>query len=224
MTKHIGLIGGIGPAATIVYYRELVRLFALAGKPLALTIDHADIGALVANLEADRAEAQAAIFAHHTVALKAAGCNLVAVTSIGGHFCRREFDAISQLPTIDSVPAIGAHLAAAGIERVGVLGTSAVMRSRLYGLPGVEVIAPEGDTATRVDADYKAMAQAGIALVEQRERLIAAGAGLLTRGAEAVLLGGTDLSLVFDGSEVGYPVIDGAVVHAEAIARVALSG
>lgn len=222
MTKHIGLIGGIGPAATVVYYRALVRLFAVAGKSLALTIDHADIVALVANLEAGQAEAQAAIFAHHAAALKAAGCDFVAVTSIGGHFCRREFDAVSPIPAIDAVPAIGAHLASAGIERIGVLGTSAVMRSRLYGLPGVEVIAPEGDTASRVDVDYKALAQAGIASAEQRDRLVTAGAGLLARGAEAVLLGGTDLSLAFDGVEARYPVIDSAVVHAEAIARVAL--
>ncbi len=224
MTKHIGLIGGIGPAATVVYYRALVRLFAAAKTPLALTIDHADSGVLVSNLNANRAEAQATIFAHHAAALKAAGCDIVAVTSIGGHFCRREFDAVSPLPTVDVAPAIGAYLVANGISRIGVLGTSVVMRSRLYGITGVEVITPEGDTADLVDADYKALAQAGAASTDQHERLVAAGARLIARSAEAVLLGGTDLSLVFDRGGARYPVIDGAVVHAEAIAKVALNG
>lgn len=224
VTKHIGLIGGIGPAATVVYYRAIVRVFAAVKTPLALTIDHADSGVLVSNLNANRADAQATIFAHHAAALKAAGCDIVAVTSIGGHFCRREFDAISPLPAVDAAPAIGEYLVTAGIGRIGVLGTSVVMRSRLYGIPGVEVITPEGDTADRVDTDYKALAQAGAASADQHERLVAAGAGLMARGAEAVLLGGTDLSVVFDRGEVGYPVIDGAVVHAEAIARVALNG
>ena len=224
MTKHVGLIGGIGPAATVVYYRVIVRVFAAAEESLALTMDHADIGALVKNLQAGRADEQASVFARHATALKAAGCDLVAVTSLGGHFCRREFEAVSPLPTIDAVPAIGAHLVAAGVGRIGVLGTSVVMRSRLYGVSGVEVISPEGDMADRVDADYKAMAQAGAASADQHERLVAAGMGLMARGAEAVMLGGTDLSLVFDRDDVGYPVIDGAVVHAEAIARTALNG
>lgn len=143
---------------------------------------------------------------------------------MGGHFCRRERDGLSVLPVVDAVAALGAHLAAAGFARVGVLGTGTVMASRLYGLPGVEVIAPEGGEAARVDADYKALALAGAATAEGRDRLVAAGAGLMARGAEAVLLGGTDLSLAFDGVEAGYPVIDSAEVHAAAIAMRAMEG
>ena len=122
MGKHIGLIGGIGPAATVVYYRTLVRLHAAASQPLALTIAHADLGTLSANLEAGRAHAQAALFARHVALLRAGGCDLVAVTSMGGHFCRRELDALSVLPVIDAVAALGAHVAAAGIARIGVFG------------------------------------------------------------------------------------------------------
>ena len=224
MARHIGLIGGIGPAATVFYYRALLRLHAAAGRWLALTIAHADLGELVANLEAGRAEAQAAVFARHAEALKAGGCALVAVTSIGGHFCRREFEGQSVLPTVDAVAALGAHFARLGLRRVGVLGTSAVMGSRLYGVHGAEVLAPEGEVLAQVDADYKAVARAGAATAEQRGRLVAAGAGLIVRGAEAVLLGGTDLPLAFDGAEPGYPVIDGAQVHAAAIARTAMDG
>lgn len=224
MTKHIGLIGGIGPAATFVYYRTLVRLFAEAGQPLALTIDHADLAVLAGNLRAGRAAEQAAIFAGHAAALRAAGCDLVAVTALGGHFCRAAFEVISPLPPVDAVPAIGTYLTEAGIARVGVLGTATVMVSRLYGVAGIEVIAPVGAEAEAVDADYTALARAGFATAEQRARLAAAGAELMARGAAAVLLGGTDLSLAFDGADAGYPVIDGAVVHAEAIARAALNG
>ena len=224
MGKHIRLIGGIGPAATVVYYRTLVRLHAAAGQPLALTIAHADLGTLIANLEAGRAEAQAVIFARHVALLRAGGCDLVAVTSMGGHFCRRELDGLSVLPVVDAVTALGESFAAAGLARIGVLGTRTVMASRLYGLAGVTVIAPDGDAAARVDADYKALALAGAATAEQGDRFAAAGAALMARGAEAVLLGGTDLSLAFDDMETGYPVVDSAVVHAGAIARVAMEG
>ena len=60
---HIGLIGGTGPAATIVYYRALVRLYANAKRRLDLTIANADAREVVDNLEAGNPMAQAAVFA-----------------------------------------------------------------------------------------------------------------------------------------------------------------
>ena len=48
---HIGLIGGIGPAATAFYYQRIVQLFALAAVPLDLTIAHTDLASLMANMK-----------------------------------------------------------------------------------------------------------------------------------------------------------------------------
>ena len=53
-------------------------------------------------------------------------------------------------------------------------------------------------------------------------RLFAAAQRLVDRGAQTVLLGGTDLNVVFDGSEP-VPVIDSAEVHVQAIVREALA-
>jgi hypothetical protein len=47
---HIGLIGGIGPAATEFYYRNLVRAHDAANCVLDLTIVHADVRALIKNM------------------------------------------------------------------------------------------------------------------------------------------------------------------------------
>jgi aspartate racemase len=47
---HIGLVGGIGPAATDFYYRRLVAAFASKKAPLELTIAHADTPTLLKNL------------------------------------------------------------------------------------------------------------------------------------------------------------------------------
>ena len=51
---HIGLIGGIGPAATLVYYQRLCAEMAARGARLELTIVQADINELIANNLADR--------------------------------------------------------------------------------------------------------------------------------------------------------------------------
>ena len=100
---HIGLIGGIGPAATDFYYRRLIRVFAHRRSPLELTVAHADTPTLIDNLSKNQATAQARIFASLTERLAAAGAGCVAVTSIAGHFCRKEFEALSPLPVIDMI-------------------------------------------------------------------------------------------------------------------------
>ena len=53
---RIGLIGGIGPAATELYYRGLVARHAAAAKPMELTIVHADVGEFSRNAAAGDAQ------------------------------------------------------------------------------------------------------------------------------------------------------------------------
>ena len=220
---HIGLIGGIGPAATETYYRALVRLHAAAGRRLPLTIVNADAREMIANLEAGNARAQAEIFAGYVEQLRAGGCEAVAVTSMGGHFCIKELEAISTLPVINAIPALDAYFTSHGIARVGVLGTRAVMESKLYGITSVEVVIPAPEEISAAHAAYTAMAIAGAATDDQRRYFRSAGLGLYReQGAEVIVLGGTDLSLAFDGENPGYPIVDTALVHAEAIARASM--
>ena len=220
---HVGLIGGIGPAATEYYDRALVRLYAKAGKRLELTIANADARELVQNLEAGESTAQAAIFAGYIDRLKAGGCAAVALTSIGAHFCIKDLARISSLPLINGLTALEEYLSTRGIERVGVLGTRAVMDSGLYGLPNVEVISIPADELRAAHAHYIAMAVSGRATEEQRDFFEKAARQLIdVHGAKAVVLGGTDLYLAFDKPDYPYRLVDCAQVHAEAIARVGL--
>ena len=221
---HIGLIGGIGPAATEVYYRALVRTHAAAGRRLSLTIVHADLREMAGNLEAGRAAEQAAIFAGHIDQLRAGGCEAAAVTSMGGHFCIAELAAISTLPLINAISALDSYLAALGVARVGVLGTRLVMESKLYGLGSVEVVAPPPDELATLHAAYVALAMAGVATPDQCAIFHEAAIKLHQRqGAQVVVLGGTDLSVAFVDADLGFPIVDSALVHAAAIARAAMA-
>src|SRR5215510_15267567 len=142
---HIGLIGGIGPAATEFYYRNLVRGHAAADRALELTIVHADMRDLVRNISDNAPGKQAEIFLRLTRRIQAAGADAVAVTSIAGHFCIRELEALSPLPVINAIPEIEAALVIRGLRRVGLLGARVVMQSRIYGGVSVaEVGLPQG--------------------------------------------------------------------------------
>lgn len=221
---HIGLIGGIGPAATVFYYRGLVDAYATEERPLDLTIVQADGREFVANLNAGDARRQAEIFCQLIDRLAAAGAELAAVTSMGGHFCIRELMQISPLPLLNLVPEMAAALARLKVGRVGLIGTRTVMESRLYGaVPELDVVLPSGDDLAATHEAYVAMARAGRVSETQRELFFRVGASLCReQGAEVVVLAGTDLCLAFEGAECGFPVIDCARVHVDALLRASL--
>jgi len=218
---HIGLIGGIGPAATEFYYRNLVRAHDTAGRALELTIVHSDVRDLIHNMNDGAPDKQAEIFLRLTRRLLAAGAEAVAVTSIAGHFCIRELEALSPLPVINAIPEIESALVNRGLRRVGLLGTRVVMQSRLYdGVNAVEVVLPQGESFDATHNAYVAMAAAGQADDQQRELLFSVGNDLCRKqGAETVVLAGTDFFLAFEGRECGFPTIDCARVHIDALFR-----
>ncbi|WP_119418847.1 aspartate/glutamate racemase family protein [Desertibaculum subflavum] len=222
---HLGLIGGIGPAATEFYYRGLIDRHAAAGTCPDLTIAHADVRDMVRNLAARDPGAQAAIFARLVQRLKAAGAEAAVVTSMGGHFCIKELEAISPLPMINGVNAVAEEIARRGLKSIGIMGTRMVMESGLYGrLTSIRVVLPEGEALQKVHETYGAMASVGRITEAQCQFFHAAGRALVDRGAEAVLLGGTDLFLAFQGDDPGYPVLDSADIHVEAVYRRSLAG
>jgi aspartate racemase len=222
---HIGLIGGIGPAATVFYNERIVRAFDAADRTLRLTIAHTSARALSRNAAAGHVDQQVVEYQRVTDQLAAAGAEVVVITSMGGHFCAKEFAAVSPLPMIDGPEAVAAYLRQRGPRRVGILGTRVVMQTRLYGaLDDLDPVVPAGEELGRVNDDYVAMAIAGAPTSGQRERLLAAGRALVReQGAQAILLGGTDLNLVYDGSAFDVAVIDSAVLHVDAIVKAAMA-
>ena len=219
---HIGLIGGIGPAATLVYYQRLCARMRQLEAPLELTIVQADVNVLIRNNLADLRDEQAAIYAELIGRLAAAGAECAAITSLGGHFCFDETARISPLPLVSAVAPLDDYFAGEGIARVGLLGTRVVMRTRLYGqLHRTSAVACDDDIE-RLGQLYQEMAISGVCSDAQRDAFVAAGRRMVEeQGAEAIVLAGTDLGLAFDGRETGYRVIDALDVHVALLADLA---
>ena len=216
---HIGLIAGIGPAATDFYYRGLIERHAASGIPLELTMAHADVREMAKNLSERQPKRQAEIFARLIGRLKAAGAEAAAVTSMGGHFCINELLPISPLPLVHGIHAVDAAIKKSGLKKIGVLGTRLVMETRLYGgVSTAELLAPEGEMFGAVGDAYSTMAGIGRVTDAQREIFLKAGNWLCReRGAEAIMLGGTDMFLAFQGASPPFPLVDCADIHVEAI-------
>jgi aspartate racemase len=223
---HIGMIGGIGPAATEFYYRHLVDRYRSAGQQMELTMVHADVNQLVTNMTDGLPDEQTRIYVDLAMRLRSADADAIVITSISGHFCISEFEKVSPLPIISILPALDAEFRQRNLRRVGLLGTTATMRSRLFGgISGTEIVTPLGEDFDRVNDTYLELAMSGKVNQEQRELLFRAGKDLcVQQGAEAVLLAGTDLFLAFDGYDCGFEAIDGALVHIDAVFRRSITG
>ncbi|KPH79067.1 aspartate/glutamate racemase family protein [Bosea vaviloviae] len=219
---HIGLIGGIGVAATIVYYQRLTAAAAARGVArLELTIAHGEIQELIRNNLADRREEQARAFLPLVQRLNDAGCDCIALSSLGAHFCLDELAALSPLPIVSAVAPLDAYFVEQGIKRIGLLGTRVVMRTRLYGqLARTDAIALD-DEIEILGQTYQDVAVAGACSSGQRERFLDAGRRMIAAGADAIVLAGTDLNLAFDGQDPGYRVIDALDIHVALLADLA---
>lgn len=219
---HIGLIGGIGVAATVVYYQRLTAAVSKLGGRLELTIVQADVQDLIRNNLADNRVEQAEIYLRLIDRLKAAGAHCAAITSLGGHFCFDETVERSSLPIVSAVAPLDDFFANEGIGRIGLLGTRVVMRTRLYGqLKKTEAVAIDAEIDT-LGQTYQDMAVAGRCTEAQRSLFIDAGRRMIEeQGAEAIVLAGTDLNLAYDGQEPGYKVIDALDVHVAVLADLA---
>lgn len=220
---HIGLIGGIGVAATISYYQRLTAAVAAAGGTLELTIVHADVHELIRNNLADDRVPQAQAYARLIDRLARAGCDCAAITSLGGHFCFDETVPLSALPLVSAVAPLDRFFVEKSLPVVGVLGTAVVMRTRLYGqLVHTRAVAPQ-DRVDEIGQSYQNMAVAGQCADATRRMFFEAGRHMVEdQGADAIVLAGTDLNLAFDGRDPGYRVIDALDVHVEVLAQLAL--
>ncbi|WP_120500732.1 aspartate/glutamate racemase family protein [Roseovarius sp. EL26] len=215
---HIGLIGGIGPAATIAYYRRLVEVFKAEDLPLKLTIVHADVSALASNATSGRRNAQAEIFVKHLMQLKGAGCDMATITALTGHFCYDEVAALSPLPVMSAIDPVDEYCAQQGIDRIGLLGSPSVLTTKLFGrLQKVHAVVPQTGVAELGDT-YMKVALSGECAQADRDLFFAAGQRMIDdQGAEAILLAGTDLGLAFEGQTPGFPVIDALEIHVAAM-------
>jgi aspartate racemase len=222
---HIGLIGGLGPAATQYYYRKLVAAHQLASKVMNLTIAHADLVTYLENMKAGNKQKQAELFLKHALELKGAGCEAVAVSTMAGHFCIEEFEAISPLPVLNIIPILNNVLEEKGYKRIGLLGSKVAMESKIYGgIPSIQCVTPKGSALDSVSENYLAMALAGHVLDSQRNVFFEQGSRMVAEDdVDVIVLAGTDLFLAFEDQEPGFPVIDSADIHIEALARLSMN-
>ena len=169
--------------------------------------------------------------AARAASLERAGAELLICVSNTLHKVADVFTAGLGIPFLHIVDPTAEAIRAAGLRRVGLLGTRAAMAadshlSRRYAERfGIEVVVPDGGEQETVDRIIFDELCRGAFLPESRAAYLEIIERLRGRGAEGVILGCTEIPLLItQGDRPGFPMFNTAALHAEAAVALALEG
>lgn len=220
--KTVGIVGGIGPESTIDYYRLLLARAPELGGPesLHVVINSVDYWAMRRLLDAKDDAGLADMLVREVEALQRAGAGVAIIAANTPHLV---FDAVLprvSLPLVSIVEATAEAAAAKGLTRPGLLGTRYTMQGRffsdVFAARGMTIVAPEGDDVDYVHDVYVNELVRGQFLDSSRAGLVRVMDRLRARGADAIILGGTELPLILRGVEYPLPVLDTTRIHVDA--------
>lgn len=218
-SKHFGLVGGLGVGATVIYYEAIAAACGKRDMVPRLTMANAHAPTALALVQAGRIEDMASYLATFVRELGAAGASFFAIPAITPHICRAQLRAQVALPIVDILSVTAARLAERRLSRVALFGTRFTIESSLFGtLEAFDVVRPHDDEIDEIHRIYLGLATEGKISADDAAKLRELAHTLERRdGVEAIVLAGTDLNLVFTEANAGFPAVDCAAAHIEAI-------
>jgi aspartate racemase len=221
--RRIGLIGGTSWVSTAEYYRTINQLVnqRLGGTEYArLTLDSLNFGDLLSNRDAGNAEANQEILVGAARRLAAADVEGIVICANTLHMYSGAIESATGLPIIHIAHATAEAVRQAHVQRVALIGTRITMESGSYAAilatRGIDCLIPcESDRAMIEESIFGELAR-DIFTAEMRDNYLAVIDRLTEEGAEAVILGCTEIPLLLEGSQTPIPSFDTTRIHASA--------
>ena len=229
--KTIGLIGGMSWESTVPYYRQINeaikdRLGGLHSAKIVLySVDFHEIERLQ---HAGDWEAAGAVLAQAARSLEAAGADFLVLCTNTMHKVAPGIEAAVRIPLLHIADPTAVELKRAGHSTVGLLGTRFTMeqafyRDRLSERHGLRVIVPgpqDRETIHRIIYQELCL---GVVTAESRSEYRRVIESLASQGAQAIILGCTEISLLVNQQDSAVPLFDTTAIHASAAAEEALA-
>ena len=227
--KTIGLIGGMSWESTAHYYRILNQETAarLGGLHSAsVLVDSLDFAPIAELQSAGKWDEAGALLNRSALRLKAAGAEVIGLATNTMHLVAEQMMTGVDAPFVHIADPTADALLADGFATVGLLGTRFTMEMGFYRerleQRGLTALIPEVDRTNLNGIIYDELCR-GIVREESRKVYVDAIARLAARGAEAVILGCTEIGMLIDDAVSPLPVFDTTDLHARALVGAALS-
>jgi aspartate racemase len=221
----IGILGGMGPAATVDFYTKLIE-----ATPAGSDQEHLPVVVWADPRVPDRSEFLLGRGGDPTPwlrrgidALSQAGCDLLVVPCNTAHAFLPTLVRAAGMRLVSIVEVAADVIAANGVKAVGLLGTTGTLRSRLYAdalqARGVVTLEPSVDDQRLVMKAIAAV-KAGDSGPADAHALTAVSSALAGRGAEQIVAACTEIVLALDGGDVRLPVVDPARLLARRVVEI----
>lgn len=223
--KTLGIIGGIGPESTIVYYREIIAGYrareANQNYP-HLIINSISVQTFLGLMFAGQLTEATDYLAAEIERLERAGADLALLASNTPHVVFEELRRRSNIPLISIVEATRDHIRRLGMARVALFGTRYTMQGGFYppvfAAAGLTIVLPGEADQAYIHQKYIGELVENIIRPETHDGLLAVIDRLKASDEiDGVILGGTELPLILtEESHNGIPLLDTAKIHAAA--------
>lgn len=229
--KTIGLLGGMSWESTQGYYQQINQgvkqaLGGLHSASIAMvSVDFAPIAAMQQAGDWSQA-ASTLVKAAQQVQAAGADCLLICTNTM--HKVADVIAADIQIPLLHIADATAEQLVRAGVEKVGLLGTAFTMeqdfyKGRLEQQFGLQVLVPEAEDRALVHrVIYQELCQGKLQL-ESKQAFLRIIEALALAGAQAVILGCTEIGLLVQQTDTDLPLFDTTAIHAAKAVAFALS-
>ncbi len=224
--RKIGLIGGMSWLSTRTYYDHINRLVqARRGKSASapMLIDSLDFSDLVRLSSAEDWERAAEILADSARRLETAGATAILIGANSMHKVYDQVAAAVSAPVIHIAECVGDRVKADGRKKVALIGTRNVMLESFYRqrfiARDIELLPPEKGFVETLDRIIYEQLLLGKVTRQAERELKTIITNLEQDGAEAVVLGCTELEMVVDVDANVLPIYDCTQIHAEAAAE-----
>jgi aspartate racemase len=229
MYKRIGILGGMSPESTVAYYEYITRTYTERygdyGYP-EIIIYSVSFQPYVDWPAEGRWNLVASGLGQAAKRLVAAGADFVVIATNTMHRVYDEVQATVDIPVLSLLDAVGAAVLARQVTTVGLLGTRFTMEQPFYrealAAYGLQVLVPGAEDRAYVDRVIYDELVAGRILPASRAGFQAIVERLVSRGAQGIILGCTEIPLLLTEADTNVPLFDTTAIHAEAALRYAL--
>lgn len=224
--KTIGIVGGIGPESTIVYYRQIITSYRQQnqGKDYPkILINSINLTKMLSYLEANQLDEVTAYLAGEINRLTEAGADFAVLASNTPHIVFEAVQASSSIPLISIVNATCNQAKVLGLRKIGLFGTKFTMQNNFYAnifaQANIDLVTPNNADQTYIHQVYMTELVQGIILNETKHNLLTIINQMKqVHQLEGLILGGTELPLILKADDTpDMPLLDTTQIHVKAI-------
>lgn len=228
--KTLGIIGGMSYESTAFYYQTLNQLVNNrlgknhSAKTVVFSVDFEDI---VQQQKSGDWQQAGELLNHAALSLERAGADVLVLATNTMHKVSEPMMENVTLPLIHIVEATAKRIQAAGITKVGLLGTSYTMTDSLYpdilANYGIAILTPPDDVQAEINRIIFEELCLGKFSDAAKTYYVDAMKSLNTQGADGMILGCTEIGLLVQQADTDIPLFDTAQIHIEAAVEAMLN-